>query len=82
MHIRGNIMSPYINRPDGDISWTDIDYERAMTWEARLSSLGVEETERKNLVLCAVMIRKFPGISYPEEILAKLRSYSVNGDKL
>lgn len=71
-------MTSYINRPDGDSSWNEVDYERAMTWEARLVSLGIAEAERKQLVLCAVMTRKFPGITYPEEIVKKLQSYSVN----
>jgi hypothetical protein len=82
MHIRGNVMIPYINRPDGDSSWNETDYERAMTWEARLVSLGVADVERKQLVLCAVMTRKFPGITYPEAIVKKLQEYSINAPRL
>lgn len=80
MILRGPFMTPYIHRPVGDISWTDEDYARAQTWEAKLSVKGVEVEERKQLVYCAVMIRKLPGIQYPSNIMDRLRMFSCNGN--
>jgi hypothetical protein len=78
MYIRGNVIAPYIHRPDGDVSWTAADYVRAEIYEARYAAQNVPEAERKKYVLCAVMLRKFPGTVYPDEIMEWLRSHNAN----
>jgi hypothetical protein len=78
MYVRGNVIAPYICRPEGDVSWTPIDYARAETLEARYASLNISEAERKKYIQCAIMIRKFPGIVYPEEIMTWLSARGIH----
>lgn len=78
MYIRGPVIAPYIYRPDGDISWTANDYSRAETLEARYASQKVSEADRKKFIMCAVMLRKFPGIIYSDEIMDWLSKHNVS----
>jgi hypothetical protein len=77
MYIRGNVIAPYIHRPDGDKSWTPIDYARAETLEARYASQKVTEADRKKYIQCAIMLHKFPGIVYPAEIMDWLAQHNA-----
>lgn len=77
MYIRGNVMAPYIHRPEGDVSWTSVDYARAETLEARYATQNVPEAERKKYIQCAIMLQKFPGIVYSAEIMEWLRNHNA-----
>lgn len=72
MLVRAGKMMPWVVRPEGDATWTETDWGRAATLEARLSSLGLCEEERKQLIPCAVWKAKFPGLTYSPQIEYKL----------
>ena len=59
------------------MSWTPTDYARAETLEARYASQKVPEVERKKYIQCAIMLRKYPGIVYSEEIMDWLNKHNT-----
>jgi len=74
---RGGVLTQYLVRPDGDETWSNEDWGRAMTLEARWTMLGVSEDERRRYIPCAVLVAKFPGILFPNNIMTRLKELSV-----
>ncbi len=70
--MRAGRMMPWVVRPEGDATWTEMDWARAATLEARFTIIGLCEEERKQLIPCAVWKAKFPGLSYSPQIEYKL----------
>jgi hypothetical protein len=63
----------WVNKPDMDYTWNDIDISRAKTYEMRLMRLGMKEEERKMLVEVIVMKKKHSGLIYSDEIEEKIK---------
>jgi hypothetical protein len=57
---RGGKLIPWVIQPEGDSTWSDADWGRAATLEARWVSRGVSESERRKLLPCAVLKAKWP----------------------
>ena len=70
-------LTQYILKPDGDQTWSTEDWSRAKTLEARWRSLGVSEDDRRRFIPCAVLVAKFPGIVYPDNVMKRLNELSV-----
>ena len=66
-------MYPIIVTPDTDPCWTQDDWSRAATLEARWTALGVCESDRRQLLPCAIWKAKFPGLQYAPLIESRLR---------
>jgi hypothetical protein len=75
---RGGVLTRYLVRPDGDLTWSADDWARAATLDARWRSLGVSEDERQRYIPCAVLVRKFPGMVYPEAVMKRLGELAVD----
>jgi hypothetical protein len=67
-------MTRYILRPTDDPLWSEKDYARAATLEARWAACGIAETDRQRLIPCAVWSAKFPGTLYDSETMKELES--------
>jgi hypothetical protein len=76
---RGGVLTRHLVKPDGDLTWSADDWATAKTLEARWRSLGVSEDERQRYIPCAVLMRKFPGMMYPEAIMKRLDELAVSG---
>lgn len=74
---RGGTLTQYLVRPDGDETWSADDWGRAMALEARWTTLGVSEEERRRYIPCAVLLAKFPGIVYSDNIMKRLDELSI-----
>lgn len=72
MLIRGKIVHWFV-KPDPDSTWNEEDWGRAATYEARLQSLGISETERQKLIPCIVWAKKYKGLEFSKEIDVKLK---------
>jgi hypothetical protein len=70
-------MRRWVMKPDGDPTWSDIDWARAATLEARWKMAKVSEDERRILIPCAVWISKFPGMRLSSEIMERLELLSI-----
>lgn len=57
-----------------DPTWTEEDIARARTLDLRWIRLGVCYEDRAKLIPVAVWKQKFPGLVYPSEIEAKLKT--------
>ena len=62
----------WLIKPDNEDLWNDEDWGRAKTYEARLLSQGINESERSKLIPCIVWMKKFPGIQFRSDIMEKL----------
>jgi len=71
MLVRGTLR-PWFIQPDGDATWTEIDWARAATLEARWVALGVAEEERRKLLPCAIWLKKFPGLRFEDPIMTRI----------
>ena len=69
---RAGVIHRGLATADDDSTWSAADRGRARTLDARYSALGVSEEERRRLVPCAVLQRKFPGIHFPADIETRL----------
>lgn len=65
---RGGTLSPWLVKPEGDLTWSEADWGRAATLEARWKMHGVSEHLRRQLIPCAVWMAKFPGLRFSEDI--------------
>jgi hypothetical protein len=65
-------MSRWILKPEGDPTWSDADWGRAATLEARWARSGISEDTRQRLIPCAVWIAKFPGMRLHESVMLEL----------
>jgi hypothetical protein len=74
---RGGKLIRWIIKAEGDMTWTEADSARAGTLEARWKMLGVSEEERQRLIPCAVWMRRYPGLVYPDEIMKRLEELAV-----
>ena len=72
MLVRAGKLMPWVIRPEGDPTWTEADWARAATLEARFTVRGICEEERRQLVPCAVWKSKFPGLTYSPLVEYKL----------
>ena len=72
MFCRGGTLGRWIVRPEGDATWNADDWARAATLEARWKARGVCEEERKRLVPCAVLKRKWAGTVFEASIESRL----------
>jgi hypothetical protein len=70
--VRAGKMMHWTTRPEGDAIWTENDWARAATLEARFTFLGICEEERKQMISCAVWKAKFPGLTYSPQIENRL----------
>lgn len=78
MLCRGGKLTRYFLVPDGDATWSDTDWSRAKTLEARWLALGVSEDERRRYIPCAVLVAKFPGsLIYPDNVMKRLSDFAV-----
>ena len=75
---RGGVLTRHLLKPDGDLTWSVDDWATAKTLEARWRVLGVSEDERQRYIPCAVLVRKFPGIVYPEAVMKRLGELVVD----
>ena len=75
---RGGVLTRYLVKPDGDLTWSEEDWATAATLEVYWSGRGVSEEERLRYIPCAVLMRKFPGIIYPEAIMKRLAELDVD----
>ena len=73
MLVRGGKLMHYVLKPHGEPTWSASDYGRAATLEARWQSCGVVEDERRRLLPCAVWRAKWPGTSFPDKLMARLK---------
>ena len=64
-------------KPDPDATWNEEDWARAATLEARMQSRGISEIERQKLIPCAVWAKKFAGLTFSPEIMARLKDLSL-----
>jgi len=69
---RGVIMPPW--KGTIDPVWTLEDVVRARTLDARWIALGIPHSDRSKLVPAAVWKQKFPGLVYPADIEATLKT--------
>jgi hypothetical protein len=72
MLVRGNKMMRWVIKPEGDATWSDKDWGRAATLEARWKSAGMCEDNRRRLIPCAIWIAKFPGMRLDESVMSEL----------
>ena len=61
-----------VEKPSGDATWCADDWARAATLDAKWASQGVSVDERKRLVSCAVVYKKWPGTVFEESVMARL----------
>ena len=78
MLIRGGQISPWLIKPDGDTVWSEADWGRAASIEARWKMEGVTESERRILVPCEVWRAKFPGMIFNDAVTKRLSELSVS----
>lgn len=71
--IRAGQIQTWCVQPDRDPTWTETDWARACTLEARWKAKEVSEEERIRLLPCAVWKRKFPGLLYSAPIESRLQ---------
>ena len=57
-----------------DPTWTEEDIARARTLDLRWIRLEVSHEDRAKLIPVAVWKQKFPGLVYPPEIEARLKT--------
>jgi hypothetical protein len=76
MLVRGKIAHWFV-KPDSDPTWNEEDWERAATYEARLQAKGVSETDRKFLIPCIVWSKKFPGMTFSNDIMKRIQDVSL-----
>ena len=69
---RGGTFIPWLVKPEGDLTWSEADWGRAATLEARWKMHGVSEHTRRQLIQCAVWMAKFPGLRFSNDIHNKL----------
>jgi hypothetical protein len=74
MLVRKGSFVPWIVKPEGDAIWNRMDWGRAATLEARWSTMGVSEEERRQLIPCAVWKAKFPGLTYTPAVESRLQA--------
>ena len=72
MIIRGGKMSKWLLKPDPDNAWSQEDWGRAATLEARWNAMGVNEEDRRKLIPCAVWLYKFPGMQFHNSVMERL----------
>lgn len=77
MLVRGGQLSRWIMKPDGDLTWSEMDWGRAATLEAKWRMAGVSEEERRMLIPCAVWLAKFPGLRLQDTVMDRLRALSI-----
>ena len=75
MIVRNKII-PWFVKPENDPCWSLADWGRAATIEAKWTSIGVSEDERRRLVPCYVWMKKFPGTRFSEDIMVRLQTLS------
>ena len=75
---RGGILMRYFVKPAGDLTWSADDWATAETLETRWIARGVSEHDRRRYIPCAVLVRKFPGMKYPDAFLKRLEELSVD----
>jgi hypothetical protein len=68
----GKLVQLYV-KPEGDPTWTEQDWARSQTLEARWIAEGVSEKERERLLPCAVWKAKFPGLTYSPAVESRLQ---------
>lgn len=67
----------WINKPEIDYTWNNVDICRAKTYELRLIRLGINEEERKMIIPMIVMKKKHSGLVYSDEIEEKIKSVLI-----
>ena len=72
MYARGGRLIPWVLWPVADPVWSPEDWGRAATLDARFAALGAKEDERRQLVPCAVLRKKWPETRFPSHIEARL----------
>jgi hypothetical protein len=77
MIARGGKLIPWILKPVGDPTWSQEDWGRAATLEARFAATGVCEEERRRLVPCAVLRAKWPETRFPTALEARLAELKI-----
>lgn len=77
MIVRGGKLIPWIVRPVGDLTWTQTDWARAATLEARFTAAEVREEERMRLVPCAVLKARWPETRFTAEIEERLAALRI-----
>ena len=75
MLARGGTLIPWLVKPEGDLTWSDADWGRAATLEARWKMNGVSEQVRRQLIPCAVWMAKFPGMRFSDDIEKQLNVF-------
>ena len=74
---RGGTLMRYFVKPAGDLTWSLDDWGTAETLEALWIARGVSEHDRRRYIPCAVLMRKFPGLKYPDPIMKRLEELAV-----
>jgi hypothetical protein len=76
MLIRGKIIQWFV-KPDEDATWNEEDWGRASILESRWASMGISENERRKLIPCGVLLKKYVGIVFSPEIMTRLKELSL-----
>lgn len=77
MLIRGGQLMNRVFTPDYDPMWSPADYALAATLEARLQQKGIHAIERHQLILCAVVKKKWPETIYTSSIESRLKELLI-----
>jgi hypothetical protein len=77
MLVRGKIMN-WLVKPEGDPTWSEADWGRAATLEAKWKAQGVSEEERRKLIPCAIWSAKFPGLRFQSDVMMRLSNLEKN----
>jgi hypothetical protein len=75
--VRGGKLIPWLIKPDGDFTWSESDWARAQTLEARWKMHGINEATRRQLIPCAIWSAKFPGLVFHTEVQKQLVDLSA-----
>jgi hypothetical protein len=68
----------WTNKPEIDLTWTEVDISRAKAFEIRFARLGLKEDERKIFIEVIVMKKKHSGLVYSDEIEKRLKDLLID----